>query len=468
MSAIEILGLRPIRGGLSVQGSKNAVLPMMAASVLNRGKTVLENVPGIQDVFCMMGILDSLGCSCRLTGGRLEIDSSGLCGVRIAREEMEKMRSSVMLLGALLGRCGEAQICRPGGCRIGSRPIDLHLEALEALGARFESDGEILRATGARLAGGHIVLSYPSVGATENALFAAVMASGRTVVEGCAREPEIGELCMFLNGMGACVRGGGTGVITVEGGLPLHDVRMTVGGDRIAAGTYLLAASLSGGEIVLEGVRTYSLTAVTEALQRMGAVLYQEETLFYLRAPGRLHAARIRTGPYPEFPTDLQSAMMAAMSVAKGESVLEETVFENRLGMAKELLKMGADIVCCDRRARIRGRSRLRGARVEAGDLRGGAALAAAALGAQGRTVISGYEHIRRGYEDLCRDLRRLGAQARVLEENANEEEQRAARVCEEDALGEEQKAARVPEEDALGEERKAARVPEKDALEEA
>ena len=254
LAFIEIHGPCRIQGGLTVQGSKNAVLPMMAASVLNRGITVLENVPRIQDVFCMMGILDSLGCRCALHGNRLEIDTSKMNGWRIEQKAMGKMRSSIMLLGALLGRFCEAGVYSPGGCMIGKRPIDWHLRALRALGAEIqepESDG-FLHAQTTGLRGAEIIFPFPSVGAVENALFAAVAAVGRTVLRGCAREPEIGQLCHFLNGMGASIRGIGTDALIIEGGLPLHDSRFVIGGDRIVAGTYLLAAASCSGEVIVD------------------------------------------------------------------------------------------------------------------------------------------------------------------------------------------------------------------------
>lgn len=418
MSAIEVRGLCPIKGEIIVQGSKNAVLPMMAASVLNRGITVIDNVPRIQDVFCMMGILDSLGCSCILKGHRLEINASGLSGCSISRRDMEKMRSSIMLLGALLGRCGEAEVYYPGGCMIGKRPIDLHLMALEQMGAEIRKgkDGEPLRARAGKLRGAEISFPFPSVGATENSIFAAVSAAGRTVLSGCAREPEIVELCLFLNSMGASIRGVGTGILTIEGGLPLHDTRFRVGGDRIAAGTYLLSAAAAGGELLLTGLDIRELSSVTDILRRMGTVLYEEEELLYLKSCGRLRAVSVRTGPYPAFPTDLQSVIMAAMSVADGVSAVEERVFENRFRTAGQLKKLGALIQTKEETATILGREKLSGAFVEAQDLRGGAALVAAGLCADGVTTIGCCEHIERGYEDICRDLAGIGAAIRYVQ----------------------------------------------------
>lgn len=425
MAFIEIHGPCRIQGGLTVQGSKNAVLPIMAASVLNRGITVLENVPRIQDVFCMMGILDSLGCRCALHGNRLEIDTSKMNGWRIEQNAMGKMRSSIMLLGALLGRFCEAGVYSPGGCMIGKRPIDWHLRALRALGAEIqepESDG-FLHAQTTGLRGAEIIFPFPSVGAVENALFAAVAAVGRTVLRGCAREPEIGQLCHFLNGMGASIRGIGTDALIIEGGLPLHDSRFVIGGDRIVAGTYLLAAASCSGEVIVDGVQTQELRALTGVLEHMGVSLYQEPELIYVHSGQRLRAVSVKTGPYPAFPTDLQPFLMAALSRADGTSMLRETVFENRFGTAAELKKMGANIECSGNIARIDGVETLRGALVRARDLRGGAALTVAALGADGWTRVSECEHIERGYEDICRDLRALGAEIRRREDDGDRED---------------------------------------------
>lgn len=416
MSAIEVRGLCPIKGDIIVQGSKNAVLPMMAGAVLNKGITVIDNVPRIQDVFCMMGILDSLGCSCVLEGHSLRIDAAGLSRFSIPREDMGKMRSSIMLLGALLGRCGEAEVYYPGGCMIGKRPIDLHLMALEKMGVLIEEE-EPLRATVSRLKGTLVDFPFPSVGATENAIFAAVAATGRTVLKGCAKEPEIEELCRFMINMGASIDGVGTGALVIEGGLPLHDSRFSVGGDRIAGGTYLLAAAGAGGELLLTGIESRGLQTVTRVLSEMGASVYEEEELIFLKAVNRLTATSVKTGPYPGFPTDLQSVMMAVMSRAKGISSIEEKIFENRFRTATELEKLGADIVIEKDIARITGRTRLTGSRVEAKDLRGGAALVTAGLMAQGITTIGCCDYIMRGYEDICRDLSQIGADIHYTDE---------------------------------------------------
>ena len=373
----------------------------------------------------MMGILDSLGCLCALHGNRLEIDTSKMNGWRIEQKAMGKMRSSIMLLGALLGRFCEAGVYSPGGCMIGKRPIDWHLRALRALGAEIqepESDG-FLHAQTTGLRGAEIIFPFPSVGAVENALFAAVAAVGRTVLRGCAREPEIGQLCHFLNGMGASIRGIGTDALIIEGGLPLHDSRFVIGGDRIVAGTYLLAAASCSGEVIVDGVQTQELRALTGMLEHMGVSLYQEPELIYVHSGQRLRAVSVKTGPYPAFPTDLQPFLMAALSRADGTSMLRETVFENRFGTAAELKKMGANIECSGNIARIDGVETLRGALVRARDLRGGAALTVAALGADGWTRVSECEHIERGYEDICRDLRALGAEIRRREDDGDRED---------------------------------------------
>lgn len=418
MSAIAIRGKQPLEGELRVQGSKNAVLPMMAASILNKGTTVIENVPRIQDVFCMMGILTSLGCVCRLTGHRLEICAKTLIGCSVPQKEMEQMRSSIMLLGPLLGRCREAAVYDPGGCRIGRRPIDLHLMALKALGAEILRKEAPLRLRCDRLCGTEILFPYPSVGATENAILAASAAEGITILNGCAREPEIVSLCHFLNGMGACIHGMGSARLVIAGGRPLHDSVYRVSGDRIAAGTYLLTAAACRGELTLTGVDPEELGEVRRLLCRMGVVVSAEKQLLRLKKTKKkqLSGISVVTRPYPGFPTDLQSAMLALMCTVQGESRIEETIFENRFQTAKELRRMGAEIEVSGSHAVIFGGQPLYGTVVKAQDLRGGAALVSAGLCAEGTTVIEYGEHILRGYEDIVRDFRLLGAELCYLD----------------------------------------------------
>lgn len=409
MSAIRLCGLRTLNGEITIQGSKNAVLPVMAASLLHKGTTVITNVPAIQDVFCMKGILEYLGCRISFEDHTLVIDTRELASVRIPDLQVKQMRSSIMLLGPLLGRLGEAAICYPGGCSIGLRPVDLHLAALRRLGGKIRVEGERITASAIQLKGAEIRLSYPSVGATENALMAAVAAEGITRIYGAAREPEIMELGRFLMQMGAAVSGIGTDVLTVQGGKELHDVVFHVAGDRIVAGTYLGAVLAARGTVFLRAAPARHLEQMLWQTRKMGAEIEVQPDGILAVMDRRPAPVKLSTAPYPGFPTDLQSVMLAAAAVADGNSVIEETVFEGRFATANELKKMGADIVIMDKTAHITGVGQLTGAKTAAADLRGGAALVVAGLAAEGETVISGYGHISRGYEDICRDLAGTG-----------------------------------------------------------
>lgn len=415
MSAIQVVGLTPLEGEVWIQGSKNAVLPMMAAALLHRGITVLANVPGIRDVACMTDILEHLGAGCQRQGNSLVIDARHIVKTRIPRRYVTAMRSSIVVLGALLGRMGEGTSSYPGGCLIGSRPIDLHLMALRSLGADIrEEDGLIEANTGKKgLTGAQIHFPCPSVGATEQAILASVLARQTTVLYGAAREPEIGQLCRFLNNMGADIRGMGTDRIVIIGVRELHDSSFTVEGDRIVAGTYGAAAAAAGGNVILKGIRPMELAVPAAALRKAGADVKAEERSGRLQVSMKQRPAplNLRTGPYPGFPTDLQSPFMALLAAGEGISTIEEQIFEGRFATAGALEKMGACIRTEGRKAVIEGRYPLTGARTCASDLRGGAALVVAALAAMGETRIEGCLHIERGYEDICRDLASLGAQ---------------------------------------------------------
>lgn len=424
MSRIRINGLRPLKGCISIQGSKNAALPMMAAALLHKGVTVLTNVPVIQDVECMAAILEYIGCRLNRKGGILEIDASFPRIVKIPDLYVRRMRSSVILLGAMAGRLGEGESGYPGGCLIGARPIDLHLQVLKELGAQVEEREESVRVRPAAggLKGARIVLRYPSVGATEQALLAAVLAQGTTVIENAAREPEVSQLGLCLRGMGARIFGIGTGTLAVEGVRRLHDSSFFVEGDRIVAGTYLAAAMAARGEVCLRGIAPKELALPLRLLKEAGAGVREDRkageiSLSMEGSPGGL---MVETGPYPAFPTDLQPPFMAFLAAGREESRLAERVFEARFGAAQELNRMGAQIRLEGGNAFIKGAGTLKGTRVWARDLRGGAALAVAALAAQGETVIEGCGHIARGYEDLCRDLSALGAEA-AWEEDGGE-----------------------------------------------
>ena len=413
MSAIQIQGLRPLKGTVGIQGSKNAVLPMMAASLLADGVTVIRHVPEIEDVFSMMGILESLGCKCSLEKGVLTVDTKASSGHRIPEEYVGKMRSSCLLLGPLLAERGEAVTYYPGGCVIGKRPIDLHLYALKRLGASFFEAGGMILARADRLRGARIRFSYPSVGATENAILAAVTAEGETEIENCAREPEIMELCRFLAAMGARIRGAGKSRIAVEGVRRLYPAEFFLGGDRICAGTYLAAAAMTAGDVTVMGAEPEDLREPVYILRRMGAdiSIKEREQEIRLRMDQRPGPVSLCTGPYPGFPTDLQSVFLAAASVACGESRITETVFEARFAAAALLRQFGARIRTEGQTAVALGTYPLRPGIADAPDLRGGAALVLAGLAADGLSIIGSCRHIRRGYEDLCRDLGSLGAE---------------------------------------------------------
>ena len=417
MSVLRIEGSYSLDGIIKIQGSKNGVLPVMAASLLHNGTTVLEHVPKIQDVFCMLGILNALGADCRMEENRLVISAASLSGARIPEILAGQMRSSVMLLGPLLARLGHVETSLPGGCRIGRRPVDLHFLGLTALGATVENQNGMIRAVCpfGGLSGARIHLPYPSVGATENILMAAAGARGETVLTGAAREPEIEILCGFLRAMGVRVEGEGTSVIKIRGTSAFEDTCFFIPGDRIVAGTYLGAVLCAGGRVFLEQAPAGHMERTIETARQMGATVETLEEGIRVSMHGRPHPIRLETGPYPEFPTDMQSVMMAAASIADGTSRIRENVFENRFCVAKELQKLGAHIIIENKLAVVDGVNALKGARVAAEDLRGGAALAVAALAADGTSFLDGYEHISRGYEDIRSDLAGAGARVSLI-----------------------------------------------------
>lgn len=417
MSVLRIEGLHSLEGTIKIQGSKNGVLPVMAASLLHSGTTVLEHVPKIQDVFCMLGILSALGANCQMEEDRLVISTENLTGTEIPETLAGQMRSSVMLLGPLLARFGRVESSLPGGCRIGRRPVDLHIQGLTALGAQVQLDGSKIRAKAppSGLLGTRIHLPYPSVGATENILMAAAGARGETILSGAAREPEIEILCCFLHAMGVFIEGAGTSVIRIRGRKCFQDVHFGLPGDRIVAGTYLGAVLCAGGHVILERAPAEHMGETMRTAEQMGAELEILQQGIRVCMRGRPRPVHIETGPYPGFPTDMQSVMMAAAALADGTSRICENVFENRFCVAKELQKLGAHIIIEDKLAVVLGVSGFHGNIVEAEDLRGGAALTAACLAAKGESFIRGYEHISRGYEDISRDLSGAGARISLV-----------------------------------------------------
>lgn len=409
MVQYEIEGGAPLYGSVKIQGSKNAALPIMAASVLQRECVCLEGCPDIADVRCMEAILGAMGAKVQRKGGDLYLDCGGIQTGEILPDYAKRMRSSVMLLGPVLGRVGEISIGQPGGCVIGKRPIDLHLEVLRKMGARLkERDGRLLGSCGA-LKGCVHRFSKVSVGATENAVMAASVAEGESILENCAREPEIVHLCRFLRTMGAEIRGEKTGRIWIRGRKSLSGARFPIPSDRIVAGTYLLAGAATRGVVCLEGAPAEEMGAVLAVYRKMGGQ-YKVKGGKLIADSRRVcrPAGEVVTGSYPGFPTDLQSPLLAVCAMASGKSTVEETVFEDRYRAACEMQAMGARICIDGRRAQIDGTG-LKGACVYARDLRGGAALVVAGLGAAGRTFVRNVCYVERGYEDICSDIQSLG-----------------------------------------------------------
>ena len=411
MEGFRVQGGEKIEGQVRLQGAKNAVLPILAAALLPEGETVLRDCPDIRDVHAMAGILKQLGCRCEMWRDEARIDSAGLDRWEMPEGLSKQIRSSIFLLGPILGKLRRAAVTYPGGCEIGLRPIDLHLKGLRALGVKVQEDGGVIRCDGGNMHAGDVYFDYPSVGATENVMMAAAMLPGVTTVHNAAREPEIEDLQGFLNMMGGKVRGAGTQVIQIEGVEKLRGVSYTPIPDRIVGGTLLCAAAVTGGEILLSNIRPADLMPVGDKLTEMGCRITREEAGLRLCAPRRLKAfSCLQTQPHPGFPTDMQAQMLAAACTAEGTSVIVENVFENRLSHVADLCRMGADIRVSGRTAVVSGVEKLHGARVTARDLRGGAALVIAALCAKGETVVENVALIDRGYAGLENALAGLGA----------------------------------------------------------
>lgn len=411
MSVWHVTGGRRLEGSVTVQGAKNAALPIMAASVLAPCETELLNVPLLKDVDTTVRILRGLGCAVSREGDAMGIDSRGLTRSEIPHALMRELRSSVIFLGALLARCGEARLSMPGGCELGPRPIDLHLTALRALEATIEESGGDLVCRAEKLKGAQIAFPMPSVGATENAMLAACAAEGETVIMNAAREPEIEELQLFLRQLGADVSGAGTPTIHIRGFEPRPRVGHRIMPDRIAASTLLCAAASAGGDVELRGAESRHFSTVLHSLSECGCDIMEHSLSVRLRSGGNLRAPQpVITGPYPAFPTDAQPLMLAACLRAAGTSVFVENVFQNRFRFTEELCRLGARIHTEGRVAVVTGVKALHGAPTVATDLRGGAALIIAGLSAEGRTDILDEGHVSRGYELFDVRLRELGA----------------------------------------------------------
>ncbi len=426
MDSFVINGGKRLTGEIQIHGSKNSVLPILAASFLVNGRSVIHNCPLLSDVDAALKILIHLGCKVERDGHTVTIESQNVTSCEIPDSLMREMRSSVIFLGAILGRTGEAKLSAPGGCEIGLRPIDMHISAIKQLGAELsEEHGRLEFSVPDKLKGANITLPFPSVGATENIIIASCVAEGTTVISNAAREPEIADLADFLNSCGAKIHSAGDSTIVIEGVGRLHSTTHTVIPDRIAASTYLIAAAATGGKVCIKDIIPAHIGALIPVLKEAGCEITESNRWVCLSAPKRLNRVSIiRTMPYPGFPTDAQAPLTAMLSLARGTSVIIENIFECRYKHVSELTRLGAKISVEGRTAVIEGVPKLTGASVVAPDLRGGFALIIAGLAAVGETVITGTEHIDRGYETPEALLSQLGADIKRKENYAQQLQQ--------------------------------------------
>ncbi len=415
LEKIIIHGGKPLNGKVKISGSKNAVLPIIVASILAEGESVIYDVPDLTDVHILKDILKELGAKITFENNVFRIDTRDVNCWEASYENINKMRASVLVMGPLLAKFNKARVAMPGGCAIGTRPIDLHLKGFESLGAKISLEqGFVSAISEERLHGGKIYLDFPSVGATENIMMAATLAEGTTVIENAAEEPEIVDLANFLNAMGASVKGAGTNVIKIIGTDKLHGAEHTVIPDRIEAGTYLIAGAVIGGNLVIENVISHHIKPVIAKLRDCGVDIEELDSSLIVRNAGNFKATDIKTMPYPGFPTDMQSVFSVLMCLAKGTSIITETVFENRFMHFDELKRMGAVIKIEGKSAVIEGVPSLSGCQVKATDLRAGAALIIAGLTCEGKTEVLDVYHVFRGYENIIDKLQGLGADIRL------------------------------------------------------
>ena len=409
---------KPLKGTVRVSGAKNAVLPIIAATLLVDGVSVIKSVPNLRDVNVMSDLLRYLGAKVQYDGETLVVDATEIKETEAPYHLVNKMRASFLVMGSLLARFNTAKISMPGGCAIGTRPIDLHLKGFKAMGAEIISDHGYIEAAAQKLSGSKIYLDFPSVGATENIMMAAVLAEGTTTIENAAEEPEIVDLANFLNKMGAKVRGAGTNTIKITGVEKLEAVEHTVIPDRIEAGTYMVVAAMTKGDIFVDNVIIDHIKPVVAKLIEVGCTVEEHENGVRVIGAQEIMPTNIKTLPHPGFPTDMQSQFMAMLCLAKGKSTITETVFENRFMNVPELIRMGANIEINGKSAIVEGRDRLTGSEVMATDLRAGAALVISGLVAEGETIVKNIYHIERGYVDLVGKLSMLGAEIYKVEES--------------------------------------------------
>lgn len=406
----------PLRGTVKIDGAKNAVLPIIAATLLAEGKSVLKGVPNLRDVHVISDLLRHLGAEVTYEGTTLTVDASNITTCEAPYELVRKMRASFLVMGPLLARFNHTKISMPGGCAIGTRPIDLHLKGFKSLGAEVEIDHGFVEAKTEKLTGNKLYLDFPSVGATENIMMAAALAEGTTIIENAAEEPEIVDLANFLNEMGANVKGAGTNTIKIKGVESLKGAEHTVIPDRIEAATYMVAAAMTKGDITVENVLMEHLKLIIAKLRETGCEIIEMENAVRVIGPEVLKPIDIKTLPHPGFPTDVQAQFMAMLTIANGTAVVIETVFENRFMHVAEFNRMGADIKIEGRSAIVNGVDKLYGAKVNATDLRAGAALILCGLIAEGETQIGEIYHIQRGYVDIDKKIRALGGNIEIVE----------------------------------------------------
>jgi UDP-N-acetylglucosamine 1-carboxyvinyltransferase len=406
-----------IEGEIKIQGAKNSILPILAASLLCEEECIIENCPRILDVEIGLQILEYLGCKTKISGSELKIDSSNVSKSEIPESLMNKMRSSIIFLGALITRTGEAKLTLPGGCELGPRPIDMHLNGLRQLGIKIKESHGAIECSICKLKGNNITLSFPSVGATENLMIVSSACEGKTIIDNAAREPEIIDLAKFLNKIGSNIRGAGTSTIIIEGTKKFHSTQHRVITDRIVAITYMAAAAITGGELILREVSKEIINSTIPIFEESGCYIKKyNENILKIISPERLRSVKtIRTMPYPGFPTDAQAIIMAMASIAFGTTVFVETIFESRFKHVGELMRLGANIKVEGKVAIVEGVSKLSGANVAATDLRGAAALVIAGLAAEGKTTISNLSHLDRGYEYIEKNLSQLGVKIRRI-----------------------------------------------------
>ncbi|MFD1362039.1 UDP-N-acetylglucosamine 1-carboxyvinyltransferase [Lentibacillus salinarum] len=423
MEKIIVKGGKRLNGSVKVEGAKNAVLPVITASMLaSEGESVITDVPVLADVYTINEVLRNMNANVQFDNNTVYVDTSNQLLTEAPFEYVRKMRASVLVLGPLLARYGHAKVAMPGGCAIGSRPIDLHLKGFEAMGAHVHvGNGYVELEAEGRLHGAKIYLDMPSVGATENIMMAAALAEGKTIIENCAKEPEIVDLANFLNKMGGKVVGAGTETIRIEGVEKMYGAKHTIIPDRVEAGTFMVASAITGGNILIENVESEHFRSVISKLEEMGVTIFDEDEGVRVMGPDKLLATDIKTLPHPGFPTDMQSQMMALMLNAYGTSVITETVFENRFMHVEEFRRMNAKMKIEGRSVIIEGPGELQGAEVAATDLRAAAALILAGLRADGYTRVTELKHLDRGYVDFAGKLAGLGADIERVDENGDQ-----------------------------------------------